>query len=121
VYHFDGETQKHFNRMHSQFLMVSCNVYLGLCTNKFNTFRSFTAFYFYRISPLQVRWFHILLLFFKKRNKLSKNSEKQNEKNPVKEIELEKKNYEMKGKNAFPTRGIVKLLLLLFLYYSCLW
>jgi hypothetical protein len=27
----------------------------------------------------------------------------------------------MKGKNAFPTRGMVKLLLLLFLYYSCLW
>jgi hypothetical protein len=54
VYHFDGETQKHFNRMHPQFLIVPCNVHFGLCTDKFNPFKSFTASYSYRLVILMV-------------------------------------------------------------------
>ena len=54
VYHFDGETQKHFNRMHPQFLIVPCNVHFGLCTDKFNPFKSFTASYSYRLVILTV-------------------------------------------------------------------
>ena len=35
---FDGESWKHFDRMHLEFSQEPRNVRLGLCTNGFNTF-----------------------------------------------------------------------------------
>jgi len=47
VHPFDGEAWKHFNSVHPQFLPETRNMHLGLCTNKFNLFRSFAAQYSY--------------------------------------------------------------------------
>jgi len=45
VHPSDGETWKHFNNVHPHFSSESRNVRLGLCTDGFNTFGSFTAPY----------------------------------------------------------------------------
>ena len=45
VHPFDSEAWKHFNRVHPQFSMESMNVFLGLCLDRFNSFRSFFAPY----------------------------------------------------------------------------
>ena len=41
----NGEAWKHFNSVHSHFSAESKNVYLGLCTDRFNLFGSFAAPY----------------------------------------------------------------------------
>jgi hypothetical protein len=41
----NGEAWKHFNSVHPYFLAESRNVHLGLCTDRFNPFRSFAAPY----------------------------------------------------------------------------
>jgi hypothetical protein len=45
VHPSDGEAWKHFNIVHSHFSAESRDVHLGLCTDGFNPFRSFTAPY----------------------------------------------------------------------------
>ena len=45
VHHYDGKTWKHFNNVHPYFSVESRNVCLGLCTDGFNLFGSFAAFY----------------------------------------------------------------------------
>jgi len=45
VHSSDGETWKHFNSVHPHFSAESRNVCLGLCTDRFNLFRSFAAPY----------------------------------------------------------------------------
>jgi len=45
VHPSDGEAWKHFNSVHPHFSTESMNVHLGLCTDKFNPFRSFDAPY----------------------------------------------------------------------------
>jgi len=45
VHPFDAEALEYFNRLYSQFLMELSNMHLGLCTDEFNSFRLFTAFY----------------------------------------------------------------------------
>jgi len=45
VHSFDDEAWKHFNSVHPHFSAESRNVCLGLCTDGFNPFRSFTAPY----------------------------------------------------------------------------
>ena len=42
---FEGEAWKHFNSVHPHFSPESRNVCLGLCTDEFNPFESFAAFY----------------------------------------------------------------------------
>jgi hypothetical protein len=44
---FYGEVWKQFNNMYSQFSIKPQNIYLGLSINRFNTFESFIALYFY--------------------------------------------------------------------------
>jgi hypothetical protein len=46
VHPFDGEVWKHFNSVHPHFSTESRNMRLGICTNEFNSFRSFVALYF---------------------------------------------------------------------------
>jgi len=46
VYHSDDEAWKHFNSVHPQFLVESRNVHLGLYTDGFNPFGSFSAPYY---------------------------------------------------------------------------
>ena len=46
MHSFNGEVQKHFNRVHCQFSMESRNVHLRSCINGFNLFGSFIASYF---------------------------------------------------------------------------
>ena len=41
----NGETWKHFNGVHPHFSAESRNMYLGLCIDEFNLFRSFAAPY----------------------------------------------------------------------------
>ena len=43
----DDEAWKHFNSVHPHFSAESRNVRLGLCTDGFNPFGSFAAFYSY--------------------------------------------------------------------------
>jgi hypothetical protein len=45
VHLFEGEAWKHFNSVHPHFSPESRNVCLGLCTDEFNPFESFAAFY----------------------------------------------------------------------------
>jgi hypothetical protein len=45
VHPSDGKAWKHFNSVHPHFSAESRNVHLGLCTDGFNPFRSFTAPY----------------------------------------------------------------------------
>jgi hypothetical protein len=46
IMHFSNdEAYKQFNKMHTRFLIEPWNMYLGLCTNKFNLFGSFVAIY----------------------------------------------------------------------------
>jgi hypothetical protein len=45
VHPSDGEAWKHFNNVHPHFSAESKNVCLGLCTDGFNLFGSFAAFY----------------------------------------------------------------------------
>jgi len=45
VHLFEGEAWKHFNSVHPHFSPESRNVCLGLCTDGFNPFESFAAFY----------------------------------------------------------------------------
>jgi len=45
VHPSDGEAWKHFNSVHPHFSAESRNVHLGLCTDRFNPFGSFTAPY----------------------------------------------------------------------------
>jgi len=45
VHPSDDEAWKHFNSVHPHFSAKSRNVRLGLCTNRFNPFRSFVAPY----------------------------------------------------------------------------
>jgi hypothetical protein len=45
VHPSDGEACKHFNNVHPYFLAESRNVRLGLCTDRFNPFRSLAAPY----------------------------------------------------------------------------
>jgi len=45
MHSFDGEAQKHFNMVHSWFLVESSNVRLGLCIDGFNPFGLFAALY----------------------------------------------------------------------------
>jgi hypothetical protein len=47
VHPSDDEAWKHFNSVHPHFSAESRNVRLGLCTNRFNPFRSFGAPYSY--------------------------------------------------------------------------
>jgi len=45
VHPSNGEAWKHINNVHPHFSVESRNVRLGLCTDGFNPFRSFTAPY----------------------------------------------------------------------------
>jgi hypothetical protein len=45
VHPFNNEAWKHFNSVHLHFSAKSRNVRLGLCTDRFNSFRSFAAPY----------------------------------------------------------------------------
>jgi hypothetical protein len=45
VHHSDSEVWKHFSSVHPHFSVESRNVRLGLCTDRFNPFRSFAAPY----------------------------------------------------------------------------
>ena len=45
VHPSDSEAWKHFNSVHPRFSDESRNVHLGLCTDEFNPFGSFTAPY----------------------------------------------------------------------------
>jgi hypothetical protein len=49
-----GEVWKHFNSVHSQFLVETRNMHLGLCTNGFNPFWSFAAHYSYWVVILTI-------------------------------------------------------------------
>jgi hypothetical protein len=45
VYSSDGEAYKHFKSVHPHFSVESRNVRFGLCTDRFNPFRSFATPY----------------------------------------------------------------------------
>jgi hypothetical protein len=47
VHHSADEAWKHFNNMHPHFSAESRNLHLRLCTDEFNLFGSFAAFYSY--------------------------------------------------------------------------